>query len=215
MNMTKHCKVCFFVFFLWFLFPALLQMCTVMSLKQTSAAALTGASTKCNFSCLSLGLDLLFSFTSTLLSQLMLSPNMCVCSVGTLETNKGSNGEPGCLAPKQRRGARHWWKLGCAGVDVDKGLTLADDLQLWLNWGVLAVRRAAVCCVFLFSHAWRVCQELLKGQADGSLGGTDWGLAGVGPQRSDPSTLAACRLWKHGEYRTKRGGRKRPEVWNA
>ncbi|XP_029703698.1 SUN domain-containing protein 1-like isoform X2 [Takifugu rubripes] len=49
---------------------------------------------------------------------------------------------------------------------VRKHKAQRDVLQLWLDWCLLAVRRAALCCVFLFSHIWQVCRERLKVQSE-------------------------------------------------
>lgn len=92
----------------------------------------------------------------------------------------------------------HWWKVVCSGVDVDSGLTLADVLQLWLDWCLLAVRRAALCCVFLCSRSWQVCQELLKVESDGRAGGTYCAV-------TDPSIyLPAHAVGRSKKYQTKR-----------
>lgn len=96
MNLSKHWKVW------WFVFPVLLQMCTVTFLKQTLSAALTGASTKCDYSCHFLFVTEVRISCFHSLSWLLLSQKCAASSVGTLETNKGSTEEPSCRAPDQQ-----------------------------------------------------------------------------------------------------------------
>lgn len=48
-------------------------------------------------------------------------------------------------------------------------------LHLCSDRCLLAARRAAVCCVFLFSRIWRVCRGLPEVQAEGTAGGTNCG----------------------------------------
>lgn len=96
---------------------------TVMYLKQTSSGALTGASTKCNYSrhflfvtevCIS-------CFYSPLCSSLGCCFHKSVQLVACWNIGDGQRFHLGTKFSGSRApgGMSHQWKLGCAGVDVD------------------------------------------------------------------------------------------------